>query len=787
MRHIIRLILNDLWFTEMICLFVWGENLSTAKRKAAAKSSGASRFLNYPRRNAEGWKRWLPSARLWGVGLLGAVVLAIVGFTVGYALTPIPEPNKEASGQTSVVYYKGGEDVIGTFKDQNRTVLKPDEISPNMAHAAQAAEDKTFYENRGISIKGIFRAAVGIATNDYAGGGSTITQQYVKNYYLTNEFTLTRKVKEMFIAIKLDQELSKDQIMANYLNTIYLGRRAYGVQVASETYFDKDAKDLTVEESAALAAMIQSPGAKDPADDPSRLQDRFDYVIANMVDLGYLSEEEADKVELPKFQKQKSDNERKGQTGYLMDAIRHELKNTVGLSDEQIDRGGLKIQTGIDKKMMDASVKAVEDLPKLKKGMHVGLSSVDPKTGEIRAVYGGKDYFKRMHNASTQDTAQAGSTFKPFTLVAGLENGFHLYDSFTGSPQTFQIPGGGTWTPKNYGGSSYGQVSLLKATQSSINTAYAQLNIDVGPDKTKDVAVRAGLPENTQGLDSNASNVLGTASPTTLQMAGAFSTFAAEGVYRQPHFVIEVKDSDGSETYKADTKGERRFDKNVMAETSYALRQVVEGGSGSYASSLGRPVAGKTGTSNDSKSAWFVGYTPQLATAVSIFRYDENGTPIDIGYWGGRSSITGGSYPVMAWTDYMQDAMKGMDVEKFPKRGKLPDVEKPKNKSGGSRSQPAPPRSSSNNNSGNSSRSQNQQKPKKKKKEEKPKETKAPKEEKPKDDKPKVESPKEDKPKDDKPKEEKPLEGNKPDKPKPDKPKPDKPNKGDDKPKSPDN
>lgn len=666
--------------------------MSTAQRKAAAKSSSASRFLNYPRRNKQGWTRWLPSARLWGLGLLGALLLAIAGFTVGYALTPIPEPNAQAAGQTSYVYYKGGDDVIGTFKDQNRKILKPDEISPNMAHAAQAAEDKSFYENRGISIKGIFRAAVGIVTNDYAGGGSSITQQYVKNYYLTNEFSLKRKVKEMFIAIKLDQELSKDQIMANYLNTIYLGRRAYGVEVASQSYFDKDAKDLTVEEAAAFAAMIQTPGAKDPAEDPSRLQERFDYVIDNMVDLEYLTQEEADKMELPKFHKPKSDNERKGQTGYLMDSVRHELKTNAGLTDEQIDRGGLQIHTGIDKKMMKSAVESVEDLPKLKSGMHVGLSSVDPKTGQIRAIYGGKNYFKRMHNSSTQDTAQAGSTFKPFTLVAGLENGFRLNDSFTGSPQTFQLPGGGTWAPQNYGGKTYGQVTLLKATQNSINTAYAQLNIDVGPEKTKDVAVRAGLPEDTQGLDSNASNVLGTASPTTLQMASAFATFAAEGVHRTPHFVVKTVDPDGETIYEAENEGEKKFDKNVMAETTYALTQVVQGGSASYASNLGRPVAGKTGTSNDSKSAWFVGYTPQLATAVSIFRYDDKGVPIDIGSYGGRGSITGGSYPTIAWTKYMQGAMKGMDVEQFPERGELPNVQKPENKSGGSREVPQQPR-----------------------------------------------------------------------------------------------
>ena len=658
----------------------------SGQRYASKNPQDSRGLLNYPRAGVRGWTRWLPSLRLLGVGVLTLFLLGIGLFTVGYLTTGIPSANATATGQTTTVYYDDGKSVIGTFKEEDRKALEINEISPAMQHAAIAAEDRTFYENRGISVKGLSRAVVGVATDNYSGGGSTITQQFVKNYYLTNEQTLTRKVKEMFIAIKIDQEKSKDEILADYLNTIFLGRRSYGVEVAAQNYFGKPASELDVAESALLAAMIQRPNLSDPGEDPKPYEDRFHYVLNGMADLGYISAEEAQNTELPEVKKASSDNQRKGQEGYMLDAVRYELLAN-GFTDEQIDRGGLQITTTFNKKMMKSAVDAVDRLPELKDGMQVGLTSVDPATGEVKAFYGGKDYFKRMQNASTQDVAQAGSTFKAFALIAGLESGYRLNDSFAGSPRTFRFDGS-TWTPKNFGGASYGSVSLLKATQSSINTAYAQLNINIGPDKTMDAAVRAGLPENTVGLEANPANVLGTASPTTLQMASAFATFADQGQHHDPHMVREVIDADGNSAYKGNTDGEQRFEKDIANETTYALQQVVRGGSGSYASNLGRPAAGKTGTSSDNYSAWFVGYTPQLSTAVSIFRADEAGNPIKIGSYGGRGEITGGSFPTQAWTNYMSDALEGEEVLNFPKRPDLPAGQKPENKSGVPRSAP---------------------------------------------------------------------------------------------------
>lgn len=655
--------------------------MGTRTRKDETKS-----LLNYPRAGHTGWAKWFPSLRLVGLGILTGFVLIIGLFTVGYLSTSIPEPNAEAAGQTSTVYYDDGKTVIGTFKVEDRKSVDIQDISPSMQQAAIAAEDQSFYENRGISVKGLSRAAVGVITDNYAGGGSTITQQYVKNYYLTNEKTLTRKLKEMFIAIKIDQEKSKDQIMADYLNTIFLGRKSYGIEVAAHNYFDTSAKELTVEQSALLAAMIQQPSLADPSEHPEKYESRFRYVLNNMAENGFITSEDAKNAQMPEVKKPRSDNERLGQAGYMMDAVRSELKKQ-GMSDDQIDRGGLKITSTFNRDMMRDAQDAIDTLPKMKKGMHAGLTSIDPATGEVKAFYGGPKYFERMQNNSTQDTAQAGSTFKPFALVAGLEAGYRLNDTFNGSAVTFPN-NGNPWTPKNYGGASYGSVTLLKATQSSINTAYAQLNINVGPDKTRDVAVRAGLPENTFGLEDNAANVLGTASPTTLQMASAFSTFAAEGMYRSPHFVREAVDPSGEALYKPDTKGERKFEQDIMAETTYALSQVVQNGSGSYAQNLGRPAAGKTGTSSSAYSAWFVGYTPELSTAVSLFREDKEGRPQRIGSYGGRGEVTGGSFPVQVWTKYMSDALEGKPKSKFAKRPDLPDKEKPTNKSGVSKSAP---------------------------------------------------------------------------------------------------
>ncbi|WP_309135943.1 transglycosylase domain-containing protein [Brevibacterium oceani] len=678
-----------------------------AKGQHTAKNIGRNtkNLLNYPRAGVSGWTRYLPSIRILVVGGLSVVIALCVLFAVGYASTDIPEPNLEATGQTSTIYYSDGKTPIGQYKVEDRKSVEIDEISEPMQKAAIAAEDTSFYENRGISIKGLSRAVVGVATNKYAGGGSTITQQYVKNFYLTNEHSFDRKVKEMFISLKIDQQQSKDQILANYLNTIYLGRRSYGVEVAAQNYFDKPASELNLSESALLAAMIQRPGAADPSDDPGAYQDRFDYVVKNMVKEGFITEEQAAKVKMPEVRKQNKESSLSGQKGYMWDFVRREALKKLDIDEAQLDRGGYNIVTTFDKDRMKAAEKAIKTLPQQQpEGMQAGLVSIDPDNGGIEAFYGGKNYLDQAFNASTQSHVQAGSTFKPFALVAGLENGVRLTDSYPGASPTTLNNDGTPWTVNNFGGSSYGPVSLLKATQSSINTAYAALNVQVGPDKTVDVAERAGLSANCTdkemkagntggcsiGLTPNPSNVLGTPSVKPIDMASAYATFAANGVHHETHAIKKINQgAEDKEVYKAETKGKRVFDKAVGAETSYALQQVVNGGSGSYAQNLGRPAAGKTGTTNENKAAWFSGYTPNLATSVVLYR-EVDGKSVSIGAFGGRGEVTGGSFPVQVWTDYMQQALQGEKVEQFPARGELPDKPKPKNTNAPAAPKPEP-------------------------------------------------------------------------------------------------
>ncbi|MBM6591645.1 transglycosylase domain-containing protein [Brevibacterium sp. RIT 803] len=668
--------------------------MAKGQRQAKTRGKKTKNILNYPRSGVHGWTRFLPSIRLLVVGGLSIVILLCVLFSIGYATTDVPEPNQEATGQTSTIYYNDGKTPIGQYKVEDRKSVRIDEISEPMQKAAVAAEDTSFYENRGISIKGLSRAVVGVATNQYAGGGSTITQQYVKNFYLTNEHSFDRKVKEMFISLKIDQQQSKDDILANYLNTIYLGRRSYGIEVASQNYFDKSAKDLDVSESALLAAMIQRPGAADPSDNPEVYQDRFDYVVKSMVDEGFITEEQAAKIEMPKVKKQNKESSLSGQKGYMWDFVRREALRKLDITEAQLDRGGYNITTTFDEDRMKQAEKAIKNLPSDQpEGLQTGLVSINPDNGGIEAFYGGKNYLDQAFNASTQSHVQAGSTFKPFALVAGLENGVRLTDTYPGTSPTTLNNDGTPWELSNFGNTSYGPVSLLKATQSSINTAYAALNVQVGPDKTVDVAQRAGLSGNCTdkemesgdtggcsiGLTPNPSNVLGTPSVKPIDMASAYATFAANGVHHDTHTIKKVtQGADDTEVYKGETKGKRVFDKAVGAETSFALQQVINGGSGSYAQQLGRPAAGKTGTTNNNTAAWFSGYTPNLATSVVLYR-EVDGKQMSIGSYGGRGEVTGGSFPVQVWTEYMQDALQGTKVEQFPERGELPDKPKPKN------------------------------------------------------------------------------------------------------------
>ena len=589
-------------------------------------------------------------------------------FVLAYFTVNIPNPNDFVNTQSTIIQYSNGSE-IGRIGAQNRTIVPLAKMPLHLRQAVLAAENRNFYSEHAFSFSGFARAVIdNVKTLGRGGGGSTITQQYAKTAFLTQERTITRKIKELVIAIKLENQLSKDQILENYLNTIYFGRGSYGVETASQQYFNRSAKQLNLAQSAVIASILRSPGFYDPQyseNNMKRLQARFQYVLDGMVKAGWITEAKAKATKFPTIMPGTSEGWLSGPKGYLIEMVRAELVKR-GFTDDQLMKGGLIVKTTFDQKAQTSAVAAVAKLtPKgAPENLHIGLVAIRPGTGEIIALYGGADYVKRQLNDATQSIALAGSTFKPFALAAGLEAGIPLTSMWNGdSPQYFD-DNGKPYEVNNYGDEGWGQVSLLTATSHSINTIYVPLGIKVGPDRVVDVARRAGIPDSVAMMPTP-SVVLGAASPHVIDVANAYATFAANGVYAAPWFISEVNGSNGGLLYQAASPSPNTvFSKEVMADLTYALQEVVKNGTATYGTSgLGRPAAGKTGTSEQNASAWFSGYTPQLAASVSMFRDDATQTLNGIG---GLTSVTGGTFPAKIWTAFMKGALQGQPVLSFP-------------------------------------------------------------------------------------------------------------------------
>jgi membrane peptidoglycan carboxypeptidase len=558
---------------------------------------------------------------------------------------------------------------VGRIGAQNRTIIPLARIPLDLRHAVLAAEDKNFYSQGAFNPIAILRGAINTALGRGLQGGSTITQQYAKTAFLTPDRTIQRKIIELIIAIKLENQLSKDEIFENYLNTIYFGRGAYGVETGAQLYFGRGADQLSIPQAAVLASILRSPGFYDPdyrEGNRERLEARYKYVLNNMVDEGWLSEDDAAKYlkKLPTIRPRLSTGQLAGNKGHLIEAVRKEL-NTLGFPDEQLMIGGLTVRTTLEKNAQLAAETAVfkEAPKKAPDNLHIGLISIRPGTGEIVAMYGGKDYLERQLNDATQGITQAGSTFKPFALIAALEQGISLASVWNGDgPKIFDDFNGRPYEVSNYGDKSFGDISLLKASASSINTIYVPLGIKVGVDKVIEAARRAGIPDSVAMVPSP-SVVLGVASPRVIDVANSFATFAANGVRAKPFLVKEVLGANKGVLYQARIETEQVFDEDVMADLNYALGEVVRAGTATSAlRSFGRPAAGKTGTSQSNASAWFSGYTPQLATSIAFYRDDATQSLNGIG---GLNSVTGGSFPARIWNAYMKVALKGAPIIDF--------------------------------------------------------------------------------------------------------------------------
>jgi membrane peptidoglycan carboxypeptidase len=613
------------------------------------------------------------------LGLISATAVVVIGYTT----TTRPDANADFKTATTFVYYNDGKSELGSFAIQNRTPLTFDKLPETMKRAAVAAENRSFWADKGISIRGMVRAAWTIARGGDVQGGSTITQQYIKILYLNSEQTLTRKFRELFLAYKINKEMSKEEILAGYLNTIYFGHGAYGVQAASKEYFGIDAKKLTVPQAAFLATVVNNPSMYDPRDDDdhSRILSRYRYVLHSMAEMGDITPvQEAEFAErLPKFPKTPANQRYGGPKGFLMNMVEREL-SAAGFDSSQISGGGLKITTTFDEDAQEAAVGAAEKYTKQSaravgrkaSKLHAALASVDVNSGEVIALYGGPDFVKNSRNWATTPRPTA-STFKAYALAAGLKDGYSLLSTFNGN--TFTPPGERRPVRNEFSHQYGSSVDLIKATASSINTAFVDLTSQMhnGPRKIMKMAQAAGAPKGA-GWDNNCRIPLGTAEVSPLAQASAYATFANDGVSVPNHVVREVRDRKGNVVYEAQPEKKRAVTEDIARDVTYALSSVVEEGTGRAVQTLERPVAGKTGTkdrtnadgSSDVVSAWFVAYTRQISTAVMYVAGKDGNGDLDNYARPGDSTFFGGTYPALTWADYMKTATKGQAVRQFP-------------------------------------------------------------------------------------------------------------------------
>jgi len=602
---------------------------------------------------------------------IGVLVLLFVAFVaLGYKLTKVPPPNGIATAEATTVLYDDGS-VMGKV-GKNRKLVTIDQVSQAARKAVLAAEDRRFYSEPGISFTGIGRALyTNITGGGVSQGGSTITQQYAKNAFLTQQRTYTRKVKEVFLALKISKTVSKDQVLEDYLNTIYFGRGAYGIQAAAQTYFGTNAKDLTATQGAVLASSINSPSGDDPQTHPDRARTRWAYVLDGMVNSGWLSPDERASATYPKVLPITTGSDFPGDKSYVKAQVLADL-DRHGITEDQVSAGGLTVTTTVRRGAQDAARAAVENRIPAASGDNpaVGaLVAVTPGTGAVVAYYGGRSAGALDYADSPGPKGvEPGSSMKPYVLAAALEKGKSLDTMYDGSsPQTVC----GQVENNDQGDPPLGQITLIEGLEKSVNTVYTRLACDIGPKNVVSLAHAAGIPGSVP-LDGDGTPSIQVALGSggyevhVIDQAVGYATFAAQGTRATPYFVASVTDKDGRQRYKAKPDTASAFSQGVAADTTFAMQQVVTSGTATRAQLAGgRPAAGKTGTTSDNKDAWFCGITPQLSAAVWVGR--AKGGPLK-GVLGSSGGIYGGTVPAEIWKAFMDAALQGQPNQDFPPR-----------------------------------------------------------------------------------------------------------------------
>ncbi|MDQ1568199.1 MAG: penicillin-binding protein [Actinomycetota bacterium] len=578
----------------------------------------------------------------------------------------LPQEKPQADSRVSTVYAVDGTP-IGEFREaESRVVIPADQIPKTIKISVVASEDHEFYNHAGVDWRGIVRAFwADVQKRQLKQGGSTITQQLAKNLYTDGSRTITRKAKEALIAAQIERSLSKDEILAKYLNTVYMGDSVFGVQAAAQSYFKKDAKDLTLSESALLAGVLPAPSLYSPRSHPQAAENRRNEVLDRVQRYGLASPDEVAKARAGKPKVYPPPGV-VGRYPYFLDYLRIYLTEVKKYDPELIYRGGLRIDTTLDPHLEETAQSILKKTLPNPKDPEAALVSVEPQTGYVRTLVGGTDWNESKVNLALGKLGggsgrQAGSSFKPFVLARAFEAG--VSPNKTYSAPSCITPRGFTAQVCNYEGGGYGSANLATAIMKSINTVFVQLIVDVGIKQTAELAHRLGITSIDLSKPVYGGIAIGTQEVSPLDMSSAFGVFAGRGLRAEPTPVLKITQRDGTvlEDNTTQDRTTRVMEEPVADNVTKLLTGVIQHGTG-RAADIGRPAAGKTGTSENYENAWFVGYTPTLSTAVWM-GYKEGNIPLRGIH--GVGAVVGGTWPARMWHDYMTEAMKGVPATEF--------------------------------------------------------------------------------------------------------------------------
>lgn len=629
------------------------------------------------------------------IGLPLTIIGAIGGgaYLYFFKLSPpvaIPEPKGISVARTSHIYAADGT-LLATLRGATyRVPIDYRDMPLHLRNATISSEDARFFEHEGIDLQAIIRALTeSRREGQRIRGASTITQQYVGTVYVGKERTLARKIREAQVASQLEKEVSKNKILEHYLNTVYFGAGAYGVEAAANIYFGKPAKELTVSESALLVGLIPAPARYSPYLRPAEAERRRQEVIRLMEENGKLtsSEAQAARAEKPQLQEERPTEEIL-KYPWFVDAVKRYVQDKYG--PDRLYNGGLEITTTLDPRLQDLAQKSIDEALPSPRDPYASLVSIEPSTGYVKAMIGGRDYEAEKFNIAIQGRRQPGSSFKPFVLVTALESGMLPTHTFSG-PRTICLA---QWRPKcevsNFDNAGFGTLTIERATVNSVNTVFAQMILKVGAREVVDTARRMGIPgpqwmpprsgctktavdDCETKIDAFPALALGSEEVTPLEMASAFGTLAARGIHHEPKVVSKITDADGNVLEEGPADGEGALDEAIADNVNKIMEGVITSGTATRAN-IGRPAAGKTGTAQDFQNAWFVGYTPDLSTAVWTGFKEANRPLLNIR---GVPRVTGGTIPAMIWKAFMEPALQDVPVSEFPEPEVLEPLELP--------------------------------------------------------------------------------------------------------------